>query len=107
MHTSSINRIWATRELGKGWIEANPDSNMGRYVNISGGIATGDGRQLDAADLSLEDGFNERNESRELQERWGYKCRVYALEVEAFHTYYVGQHGIWVDDGTAPVAAGP
>ena len=25
-----------------------------------------------------------------------YRCTVYNLEVEDYHTYYVGQHGVWV-----------
>lgn len=27
-----------------------------------------------------------------------YRCRVYNLEVEDYHTYYVGKHGVWVHD---------
>jgi hypothetical protein len=30
---------------------------------------------------------------------------VYNLEVEDFHTYYVGEHGIWVQDASSRTVA--
>ncbi|MGZ5029302.1 MAG: polymorphic toxin-type HINT domain-containing protein [Methylobacter sp.] len=38
----------------------------------------------------------DRYNDEELAEDWAYKCPVYNFEVEDFHTYYVGELGVWV-----------
>lgn len=30
--------------------------------------------------------------------KYVFRCKVYNLEVEDYHTYYVGQHGVWVHE---------
>lgn len=92
-------RIWRTRRPGEGWIEINSDSTTGYRVQVGGGRADGDERA--DADLADVDDFSERNFSRALQDKWAYRCAVYDLEVEDFHSYYVGEHGVWVGDVTA------
>ena len=99
MGASRTRRIWRTRRPGEGWIEINSDSTTGYRVQVGGGRADGDERA--DADLADVDDFSERNFSRALQDKWAYRCAVYDLEVEDFHSYYVGEHGVWVGDVTA------
>jgi TPR repeat protein len=98
-------RIWRTRQPGAGWIEVNADSTTGHRVEVGGGSAAGDLRALVEADFAGADDFNDRNSSRALQDKWAYRCAVHDLEVEDLHTYFVGEHGVWVGDVTASVGA--
>jgi hypothetical protein len=96
-----FDRIWRTRTDGMGWIETNPDSTMGHNVRLSDWRATAERRPWDDADFAGVDSFNERYETPELQELWGYKLPVHDLEVEDFHTYYVGERGLLAHDATS------
>jgi VCBS repeat-containing protein len=40
--------------------------------------------------------FSARRENTEWEQKWLYTTKVYNLEVEDFHTYYVGKLGAWV-----------
>ena len=104
MGASRAERIWRTRRPGEGWIEVNPDSTTGHNVQVGGGRAEGEIRKQVESDLSGVDDFNDRNSSRARQDKWAYRCAVYDLEVEDFHSYYVGEHGVWVGDVTASEA---
>jgi hypothetical protein len=53
------------------------------------------------SDFAGVDDFDERGFSRALQDKWAYRCTVYDLEVEDFHSYFVGEHGVCVGDVTA------
>ncbi len=94
MRVSTVDRLWQSRTPGEAWIEDNPDSTSGRRVRISGAQAQR-GEPADA-DLAGSDDFNERNASLESQVKWAHTCTVYNFEVEDFHTYYVGEQGVWV-----------
>jgi hypothetical protein len=48
------------------------------------------------ADFLLVGGFCDRYDDDEIADEWAYKCTVYNLEVEDFHTYYVGELGVLV-----------
>jgi hypothetical protein len=100
MHVGKVERLWRTRTPGEGWVEVNPDSTTGR-IRVVDGRSTADRRPLVDADFAGVEDFNERNFSRELQDKWAYRCTVHDLEVEDFQTYYVGEDGVWVRGGTA------
>jgi hypothetical protein len=100
MQASRVRRIWRTRTPGEGWMEINPDSTDGFRVLVGDGRATV-GREHVLAAFSGVDDFDERN-APGLQDKWAYRCPVYELEVEEFHTYYVGEQGLWVRGGAAP-----
>jgi TPR repeat protein len=102
MHSSRVERIWRTRTPGEGWIEVNPDSTTGHRVRVGEGRATGNIREQVNADFTGVEDFNDRNASRALQDKWAYRATVHDLEVEDFHTYYVGEHGVWVADVARP-----
>jgi hypothetical protein len=96
----AFHRLWMTHDPGQGWVEANPDSTTGSIIAITDGRVVRDPRRMVDADFAGDDDFNVRNETPELQELWGYKSPIYDLEVEDFHTYYVGERGVWVHDRT-------
>jgi hypothetical protein len=100
MQVGFIERLWATRTPGEAWIEVNPDPDCfnGHRVIVVGGRAIGERRPWVKPDFLGVDDFNFRNESPQLQEKWAFKATVFGLEVEDFHTYYVGEEGIWVKD---------
>ncbi len=101
MHVSRPRRLWKTRTAGEAWIEINSDSNTGYLVRIRDGQAVGEFTTKSDADYSGVDDFDERNDSAESQEKWAYRCTVYNIEVEDFHTYYVGEQGVWVHNDTS------
>jgi TPR repeat protein len=105
MQASRVERIWRTRTPGDGWIEVNPDSTTGHRVRVGEGRATGNRREQVDADFAGVGDFNDRNSSRVLGDKWAYRCAVYDLEIEGFHSYYVGEHGVWVGDLTGPGGA--
>ena len=105
MGASRAERIWRTRRPGEGWIEVNPDSTTGHNVQVSGGRAAGDIRPQVESDFAGVDEFYDRNRSRALQDKWAYRCAVYDLELEDFHSYFVGEYGVWVGDVTASEGA--
>jgi hypothetical protein len=100
MHAGMVDRLWRTRKAGEGWVEVNSDSIVGHIAVVDGRSVDDRGPQVDA-DFAGVDDFNERNFSPGIRDKWAYRSEVYQLEVEDFHTYYVGEHGLWVHGGTA------
>jgi hypothetical protein len=87
--------IWRSNTEGIGWIAANRDAELGWFVDMRDGknvIEIGD---HDYIDLTEEGDFANRYELG-TEEHWAFKCDVFNFEVEDFHTYYVGQLGVWV-----------
>jgi hypothetical protein len=104
MRVSMVEPIWKTKQEGIGWITGAPDGELGHLIelhdgkiseNFSDWIHYGDCVYTDVVDAEH---FGLRHETPEIAEQWAYKCDVYNLEVEDFHTYYVGEQGIWVHD---------
>ena len=97
VRVSSIDPIWCTRKEGVGWIDLSRDSEVGNLIDLREGKTqerfAGHGA---TADFSKEEGYCDRYSDEEIADEWAYKCTVYNFEVEDFHTYYVGELGVWV-----------
>jgi len=91
----SVGPIWRTRTEGVGWIETRRESETGRLIDLRNGKIQ-QSMDFGPSDFIGEGTFNERYELDETIEEWAYKCDVYNFEVEDFHTYYVGELGVWV-----------
>jgi hypothetical protein len=95
MRSSLVDPIWRTRTEGVGFI-APRDQESGDVIDMRGAtIKETFGEGLTADFFGVED-FNFRYGDEELIDKWAYKCPVYNFEVEDFHTYYVGEAGVWV-----------
>jgi hypothetical protein len=92
---SSVDRLWRTKTDGVAWKELNVDSIHGYAIDLRDSAQRGYVRPV-KSDFADDDGFMLRNECEESQNVWSYKCSVYNFEVEDFHTYYVGEFGVWV-----------
>lgn len=92
---SSVDPIWRTKTEGVGWIGAR-DYEVGHYIDLRDGQLKESYGGMTVSDLLGVDDFNERYETEEQSDKWAYKCDVYNFEVEDFHTYYVGELGVWV-----------
>jgi hypothetical protein len=98
---SFVDQIWRTKQEGIGWIGGAPDTELGHLIelrdgripeNFSDWIHYGDCVYTDVVDAIP---FGIRYETPEAADDWAYKCDVYNIEVEDFHTYYVGEEGVW------------
>ncbi len=99
---SRSDHLWRTATDGVGWTELSRDSERGYRVDLREGSfnhATGLERSV-KTDFANEGDFFRRHESEESIEHWSFKCTVYNFEVEDFHTYYVGEFGLWVHNNT-------
>lgn len=97
MRISMADRIWRTRTEGVGFISPR-DQESGDLIDMRGGtIKETFGKGVTADFFGVED-FNWRYEDDELIDKWACKRTVYNLEVEDFHTCYVGEAGVWVHD---------
>jgi hypothetical protein len=94
--------IWKTRQEGVGWIALSRESEDGYLINLRDGkisrIHDGYAHYTNAVYTDVVDAqpFGVRVEDPEVADQWAYKCDVYNIEVEDFHTYYVGECGVWV-----------
>ncbi|WP_443191276.1 TolC family outer membrane protein [Pseudomonas indica] len=95
MRVSMVDPIWRTKQEGVGWIAAGPDAELGRLIDLRDGRLELD-RERSFSDFMGVGDFGIRYETPELEDKWAYKCTVYNFEVEDFHTYYVGELGVWV-----------
>jgi Hint domain len=93
-------RLWRTQSEGIAWTEVSNEAIDGYTVDLRNGRfnTAVDYVPPVMSDFSDDDGFMLRNECEESQDVWSYKCSVYNFEVEDFHTYYVGEFGVWVRD---------
>lgn len=95
MRISMVDPIWRTHTQGVGFI-APRDQQTGDIIDLRGGaIQETFGAGLTADFFGVDD-FNERYEDEALADKWAYTCAVYNFEVEDYHTYYVGEAGVWV-----------
>jgi hypothetical protein len=99
VRVGSVNPIWRTRIDGVGWIETRRESETGNQIDLRSGKVQ-ESMKFGSSDFIGEGTFNERYELEETFEEWAYKCDVYDFEVEEFHTYYVGDMGVWVHNTT-------
>ena len=84
-----------TNTEGVGFI-APRDQESGDIIDMRGGTIKETFGEGVTADFFGVEGFNWRYEEDESIDKWAYKTAVYNFEVEDFHTYYVGEAGIWV-----------
>jgi len=103
-------RVWRTPAAGMGWVRADilgmPDATEAHIVNFSAGCdlwAYPLRRRHDATvpyswfgDDACKVFDNEEMESIYESDDRNFRARVYNLEVEDCHTYYVGEEGVWV-----------
>jgi hypothetical protein len=95
MRISMVDRIWRTKTEGVGFI-APRDQESGDVIDMRDGtIKETFGAGITADFFGVED-FNWRYEDEQLIDKWAYKRTVYNVEVEDFHTCYVGEAGVWV-----------
>lgn len=92
---SAVDTIWRMHTKDQGWIAVNRDSYNGYLIDLRKGQTPKDQWPWVMNDFQDEDGFLDRNDD-EIADDWVYKTRVYNFEVEDFHTYYVGELGVWV-----------
>jgi hypothetical protein len=85
-------------------ITRTPTPDVG-WVQSGYGVEDKDdpyGRLLDLRNQSIRIDYDRKkrvtNEAFEATRQNRFKARVYNLEVEDFHTYYVGELGVWVHD---------
>jgi hypothetical protein len=96
VESSSVNRLWKTKESHVSW-EAKAGDQDGYFVTIkSGSDISGKTESEFNHDFHHDETFRYRSENPEWEEKWFYRSKVYNFEVEYFHTYYVGQLGAWV-----------
>lgn len=83
--------VWGFWELrntetpGVSWFTFDSTSDFGRHVDLrTAEVIVGEEVTEDYYALSAEGGFT--------------RVQVYNLEVEDFHSYYIGAHGVWVHD---------
>lgn len=101
MRISMVDPIWRTKTEGVGFI-APRDMEMGDLIDMRDGkIEETFGAGITADYFGVED-FNGRYEDEESTDKWAYKAAVYNLEVEDFHTYYVGEAGVWAAGQKTP-----
>jgi hypothetical protein len=110
---SEVAPIWRTRQEGVGWVALSRESEVGYLIDLRDGKISDsfDGPvHIDTVyydkgvhytetvytDVEGAESFGCRDESPEAADPWAYKCDVYNIEVEDFHTYYVGEEGVWV-----------
>ncbi len=96
-----IKRIWRTATQGLGWMQMSLDSfPTGYHIDLQGGRVV----ELDgtvSTDFASDESFRDRLDDEDMAEHWSYKSTVYGIEVEDFHTYFVGEMGIWVRDSVS------
>jgi len=100
-YVSSVDPIWRTQTEGVGWIDLGRESyaqDTGYLINLREGKIKENYHESVISDFLDEDGFLDRYNHEELAEDWAYKCPVYNLEIEDFHTYFVGELGVLVHD---------
>ncbi len=97
---SALDQIWRGRDLGEGWIELSGDSAEG-YPVFLGAEPPSVGAKLVAHPQAQNPSFLDRNNHPELFSAWVCRGAVVDLEVEDLHTYFVGEAGVWVHQGTA------
>jgi hypothetical protein len=94
-----VNPIWRTRTKGVGWMDADRWAEIGSHIDLREGKIEETFAGLGVvADFMHTGGFCDRYDDEEIADEWAYKCAAYNLEVEEFHTYYVGELGVWVHD---------
>lgn len=94
--SSSLDKLWRTKRENVAW-EAKAGDEVGHLVTIEDGANITFDTDLVLNDFFYEDDtFRYRDERPEWEEAWYYRCKVYNFEVEDFHTYYVGNFGVWV-----------
>jgi hypothetical protein len=90
-----VRKILKTGTPGVGWTYDSME-DVGPFIDLRDGhVNVGRSLELDIADGPANEYLT---------------CRVYDIEVEEFHTYYVGESGVWVYDaechGDPPLARG-
>lgn len=93
---SLVDPIWRTSTVGVGWIAAGRDAELGRLIDLRNGRISENFEDKCLSEFDRDTTFGIRHETPELEDKWAYKCTVYNFEVEDFHTYYVGELGVWV-----------
>jgi hypothetical protein len=110
--------VWKTDQEGIGWIykwnRKLPDSD-GWKIDLRGGKI--DEEKFISYECPTDLGDHENGHvisvgglmegyDPEAVEKWAYRCAVYNLEVEDFHTYFVGEMGVWVHNCPEPPLSG-
>lgn len=96
---SALQQIWRGRALGEGWIELSGDSTEGYPVSL-GTAPPSVGAKLVVHPEAQNPSFSDRHNHPEIFSAWVCRGAVYDLEVEDPHTYFVGEAGLWVYQGT-------
>jgi hypothetical protein len=89
---SRVDPIKRTLTKDVGWIQRLGDSDVGDLLDLSNGAS---------AEIDFRyKGLGDRGDLNEGVDWWEpeniLRCAVYNMEVEDFHTYYVGSLGVWV-----------
>lgn len=91
----SVNRIYVSDLPHVGWLPMH----MGA-TDCFGALWNYDTHTLVNAEVlaveAVQDTYRELGDREAIDPDLFFKAPVYNLEVEDFHTYYVGEHGIWV-----------
>ena len=98
----NIDRLWRTKTEGLAWRELSPESPQGFHLDLRNSMSFYRRRLREPlVDTDFigwtKDGanFRFRYETDEQADIWSYKTTVYNFDVEDFHTYYVGEFGVW------------
>ena len=91
----TITRIYIADQPNVGWIPADmgATNSTGALWNYdTHKLINGEALALDA----IRETYRDLGDREAIDPDLFFKAPVYNLEVEEFHTYYVGEHGIWV-----------
>jgi intein/homing endonuclease len=108
--------IWKTDQEGIGWIYAwdrKAQDSDGRKIDLRNGKIEEENRRKYPCPTDL--GYHENGNvisvgglmegyDPEAVAQWAYLCTVYNLEVEDYHTYFVGEMGVWVHNCPEPLS---
>ena len=86
-YVNSLAAVYRAGSDNTGWgpFDSDTDSSVGYHIDLSN-----DCQKFESILDGSVPGFDRRGESQRLLHR------VYNFEVEDFHTYYVGETGVWV-----------
>ncbi len=91
----TLTRVYISDQPNVGWIPADmgATNSTGALWNYdTHKLINGEALALDA----IRETYRDLGDREAIDPDLFFKAPVYNLEVEEFHTYYVGEHGIWV-----------
>jgi hypothetical protein len=109
---TKVDPLLKTKREGIAWVASGRDVSWGEYwgdhchgceIDLRGGRIQ-EQTELKLSEFCMEgdtediEGTFGNHSASGYVAPWAYQCTVYNFEVEDFHTYFVGELGIWVHD---------